>query len=144
MEVAVIRAGRDDDDAVDAARAERADQLLLATRVLVAAAGEDENPAVASAVLNGAVEGGHERVGDVLQHEADRRRLAVEAPQARRVDVAPVVKSLDRGFDARLHLGADTRLSVHDAGDGGQSDTGERSNVVHRRRLCALSLRWYR
>jgi hypothetical protein len=120
------------------------DQFLLATRVLVAAAGEDENPALAGAVLNGAVEGGHERVGDVLQHESDRRRLAVEAAQARRVDVTPVIKPLDCGFDARLHLGADTRLSVHDARDGGQSDTGEGRNIVHRRRLCALSLGWYR
>ena len=94
----MVGAGRDDDDAVDAARAQRADQLLLAAAVLVAAAGEDEHAALARAVLDGAVQRRHERVGDVLEHEADRRRLAVEAAQARRVDVAPVVEPLDRGL----------------------------------------------
>ena len=101
MEVAVVGSGRNDDDAVDAPRAQRADQLLFAATVLVAAAGEDENATLARAVLDCAVERGHERVGDVLEHEADRRRLAVEAAQARSVDVAPVVEPLDRCLDTR-------------------------------------------
>ena len=131
----MVGAGRDDDDAVDAARAQRADQFLLAAAVLVAAAGEDEDAALARAILDGAVQRRHERVGDVLEHEADRRRLAVEAAEARGVDVAAVVEPLDGGLDAGLHRRADARLPVDDARDGGEGDAGERRDVVHRRRL---------
>ena len=65
--------------------------------------------------------------------------VAVKPPEARGVDVAPVVQPLDRGLHTGLHGRADARLPVDDARDRGQRDARERGDVVHRwrlRRLC--------
>src|SRR5581483_10286253 len=69
VQIGVIPARRNDDDAVDATLAERSDQLALAHRVLVAAPGEDEHAALARSVLDRAMERRRERVRDVLEHE---------------------------------------------------------------------------
>ena len=68
-----------DDDPVDPAVAERADQLAFTVRILVAAPGEDEHAAFAGRVLDGAMKCGRERVRHVLEHESDRLRLAAES-----------------------------------------------------------------
>src|SRR5262245_46380557 len=52
VEVPVIVTRRDDDQAVDAPLVERSDQLAFAMRVLVTAAGEDENAAFPRGVLD--------------------------------------------------------------------------------------------
>src|SRR5690348_83382 len=85
-----------DYDPVDASLAEGADQLAFALGVLVAAAGEDEDAALARGVLDGAMERGRERVRDVLENEPDRLCLASKAAQRRGVYVAPVVELVDR------------------------------------------------
>ena len=70
VEVRVVVARRHDDDPVDAPVAKRADQLALAERVLVAAAGEHEHVAGARRVLDRSMERRRERV---------RRRLRARA-----------------------------------------------------------------
>ena len=52
VEIRVVMARRHDDDPVDAPVAKRADQLAFATRILVAAAGEDEHVPGASRILD--------------------------------------------------------------------------------------------
>ena len=52
MQIGVIMTRRDDDDPVDAPLAEGADQLALAIRILVAAAGEHEHATLAGGVLD--------------------------------------------------------------------------------------------
>src|SRR5207244_12001760 len=106
----------------DAPVPERADELALAARVLVAAAGEHEHVARTRGVLDRAMECRGERVGDVLQHEPDRLRLAAEPAEHRRVRIAPVVALLDRPRDPLLERRADSRLAVHAARNPLQAD----------------------
>src|SRR5690348_2878793 len=95
VEVAVIVACRDDNDAVDSTFTEGSDQLSFAIRVLVAAAGEDEDAAPACSVLDTPVQRRRERVRHVLEDESDRLRLPTEAAERRGVCVTPVVELLD-------------------------------------------------
>jgi len=74
-----------------------------------------------------------------LTAEVSRRLgngLEWAAAQARRVDVAPVVETVDRLLDAGLHHRADTGLAVHHPRDRGESHAGEGGDVVHRRGPC--------
>src|SRR5438105_3992719 len=79
IQIAVIVARGHDDDPVDAPLAEGADQLALAIRILVAAAGEHEHATLAGGVLDATMQRRRERVRDVLEDELDRLRLAAEA-----------------------------------------------------------------
>ena len=133
IEIRVVVARRNDDDPVDAPLAKRADQLPLAARILVAAAGEDEHVPRTRRILDRTVERGGERVGHVLEDEPDRLRLAPEPAQHRRVRVPPIVELLDRAADLCLERRADARLAVDDARDGLQGDACERRDVEHRR-----------
>src|SRR2546423_665760 len=132
IEIRVVVARRNDDDPVDAPVAKRADQLTLAARILVAAAGEDEHVPSTSRVFDRAMEGGGEWVRDVLEDEPDRLGLAAEAPEHRRVRVTAIVELRDRPLDLRLERRADPRLAVDDARDRLQAHPRERRDVEHR------------
>ena len=134
LEVAVVGASRHDEDAVDATRAERLDQLTFPPWILVAAPGQDEHSALPGAILDGPVEGGGERIGDVLQDETHGLGLPAEAAQERGVDVLAIVEPFDGGLDPRARRSADIRLAVHDPGDRLEPDARERRHVAHRRR----------
>jgi len=79
------------------------------------------------------VERGGERVGDVLQDEADRLGLAAEPPEHRRVRVTSIMELLYRAPDLRLERRADTRLAVDDTRDRLEAHARECGDIEHRR-----------
>ena len=84
-QVAVVVAGRDDQQRVD--RAEHAQhQRALARQVLLAGADQQRVPARVGDLLDGVRDRRVERVGEILDHEADG--AGAPAPQARRDLVA--------------------------------------------------------
>ena len=95
IEVGVVVAGGDDQQAVDAALAEEQHQLALALGILVGAARDQELPALARRLLDAARDRGVERVGDVLDHEPEHPE-ALAAPERARDVVAPEAELLDR------------------------------------------------
>ena len=97
-QVGVVLAGRDHQDRVDRAAQEAQDQLLLARRVLAAGAGQQQVALGVGELLDRAGELRVERVGDVLDHEAERAGAAVA--QAARQLVAGEAERLDRRGDA--------------------------------------------
>ena len=78
-EVAVIGAGGDDQQRVDAPAQQRRHELPLALGVLAGGGGDEEEAAVARGCLDRLGDGGVERVGDVLDHEPERRGGAAVA-----------------------------------------------------------------
>ena len=133
LQVAVVGRGGRDDEPVDAPRAERLGQLALALGPLVGAAGEGQHAALAGHVLDAAVHGGEERVGDVLEDQADARRQPIGPAQRAGGQVVAVAEQLDRLVDARRQVGADARPAVDDARDGGEAHAGQRRDLLHRR-----------
>ena len=138
VQIAVILAGRDDDETVHSPLPKGSDERAFAIGVLVAAAREDEDSSVARRILDRPVEGRRERVRNVLEHEADRLRLAAEPPEHRRIRVPAVVQLLDRPPHPGLELGTHSPLVVDDAGHRLQPDARERSDVHHRRAALRL------
>ena len=84
-DVAVVGAGGHDQQRVDAAPQQRADQLALALGVLERGGGDEQEPALARDGLDGLGDRRVERVGDVLDHEPERRGGAALAQRAREV-----------------------------------------------------------
>ena len=76
-QVAVVGAGGDDDEGVDAPGGERCREPAFSLGVFVGAAGQGDDVAGPGDVLDAAVNGGEERVADVLQDQADAARGAV-------------------------------------------------------------------
>ena len=93
-EVALVGRAGHDHEPVDAARGERLGELALALLVLVGGADEGEYAVRARDVLDAAVHGGEERVGDVLDDQADARRLPVRPAKRAGGHVAPVAEDL--------------------------------------------------
>ena len=79
MIAAVVRARRDDQQRVDPAAQQRTGQFALALGVLAGGGGDEEEAAVACGRLDGLGDRGVERVGDVLDDEAQRRGAAALA-----------------------------------------------------------------
>ena len=132
-EVSLIAAARHDQQPVDAARGERLGELALAGRLLVRGTGEREHAVAAGHVLDAAMDRREERVGDVLDDQADRRREPVVASQRARHQVAPVAEDLDRVLHAPRQVRADVVAAVDDARDRGEAHAGEVRDVLHRR-----------
>ena len=132
-EVAVILPGGDDDQAVDAPRAERERELALEVRALVRARREREDAPGARDVLDRAVHVREEGVGDVLEDEADARRHAIGAAQRAGRIVTPVPEHADRLVHAPGEVGIDRALAVDDARDRLDADIRERRDLTHRR-----------
>src|SRR5262245_18079328 len=95
-EEALTPGHRYDDQAVDAAGAERGDDLLFTTRIVVGAGHKDEVIALVRRVLHGAGQGGVEGVGDVVDNQPDRAGPWPLAAQVPGEIVALVAKLLDR------------------------------------------------
>src|SRR5206468_11911458 len=109
---------------VNAPFTERADQLALAFRILVATPRKNEDATLARGILDSAMKLRRERVRDVFEDQPDRLRLPAQTTQRRRVRVAPVVELRDCPPDPGLQLRADTRLGVDDARHGLQCNPG--------------------
>jgi hypothetical protein len=133
----VVGRGGGDDEAVDAPRAERLGQLALAFGALVGAAGEGQHPALARHLLHAAVHGGEERVGDVLEDQADAGRQPIGPAQRAGGQVVAVAEQLDRLVHPRGQVGAHARPAVHDARDRGQAHAREGRDLLHRRAPAA-------
>ena len=131
LEVALIATAGHDDQAVDAARRERLDELALALLVLVGRAGEGEGPVVASDVLDAPVDRREERVRDVAEDQAQAARLPVGAAQRAGRQVPPVAEDLDRVTDADGEILAHVP-AVDDARDGRDAHAGDARDVLHR------------
>ena len=113
LQVAVVVAGGDHDEAVHPPGTEREDELLLVLRVLGAGTVDQQCAVRAGHFLHGAAQRAVEGVGEVLQHEADGRGPAL-AQDARAV-VAAEPESLDGLLHAALGVRGDTGLAVHHA-----------------------------
>ena len=74
-----------------------------------------------------------ERVGDVLDDQADRRREPVGASQRARRQVAPVAEDLDRVLHAPRQVRPHVVAAVDDARDRGEAHAREARDVLHRR-----------
>ena len=139
-QVAVIVARRHDDEAVDAPAGERGYEEPLADRVLVDAAREHLDPACPGNVPDRPVEGGRERVRDVLEDQADRRAPTARATEAAGGEVGEVVELLDRPHHAAAQLGRHPRLPVDHARDRLEADAGQArrhpASSAARRRRC--------
>ena len=131
LEVAVVGAGRDDEERVDRAAQEAADELLLALGVLLAAARDDDVAAGVRGVLDRARDRRVEGVRDVLDHEPDRPGAAVA--EAACDVVAREAEAGDRRLDARRRVGVHARLAVHDARDRLETDARGARDVAHGR-----------
>ena len=107
QEVGVVGCSRHDDQAVDSAREQRVDQLAFALGVLVGAAGEGHHAARARDLLDAAMDGGEERVGDVLEDQADGARHAVGAAQRPGRVVVAVAEHRDRSLHLDGQIGRD-------------------------------------
>ena len=126
--------GRDDDQAVDAAREHGLDQLALALGVLVGAAGEGDHAARARATSSTprwmAEKNGFETSSKIRPSEADS---AVRAAQRAGGVVVAVAEHLDRALDLDGELRRDRRAAVDDARDRAEADARDRGDVLHRR-----------
>ena len=100
-EVALVVAGRRDDDAVGSPHREGTDEVTLALRVLVDAAREDQHAPLVRGVLQRPQQRCRERVGEVLEHGGDGGGLAVAAAQAAGGHVGSVVELRHRSLDLR-------------------------------------------
>ncbi len=100
QQVALVVAGGHDHKTVHPPRRQRRDQLPFAGLVFLQAPGEDEDAASQGVLLDGAVEQRIERVGDVLEDDADRGASTVRAPEAACRQVVLVVELLDGGSHA--------------------------------------------
>ena len=83
-EVRVVPADGGEDEAVDPAPQERLDGLALAGGIVVEARGEDRHVVRACHVLDGAMQGGGEGVGDVAHQEPECVGAAATAQVSRR------------------------------------------------------------
>ena len=131
-QVAMVGAGGDDDEGVDAPGGERCRELAFSLGVFVGAASQGDDVAGPGDVLDSAMNGGEEGVADVLQDEADAARRAVGAPQCAGDIVALVAEQPDRFQHTRQAVVADGRIAVERARHGGDADAGERRDLLHR------------
>ena len=131
-EVAVVGAGGDDQQRVDAAAQQRGHELPLALGVLAGGGGDEEEAAVARGRLDRLGDGGVERVGDVLDHEPERGGGAAVAQRGGEV-VALEAELGDRGGHALGGRGGDPGLGVDHARDRFQAHAGHVGDVTHGR-----------
>ena len=141
LQVGAVVHGARDDQAVDAARAERLGQLPLALGLLVGAADQREHAALAGRVLDPAVDGAEERIGHVLEDEADAGRLPIRAAQGARREVVPVAQQLDGVAHPVDEIGADAVPAVDHARDRAQAHAGDRRHLAHGRPAPRPALR---
>ena len=129
----VFVAGWDDDEPVDPS----ADQPLEdGVAAFTRAVGTPRHDGVAVGpgdVLETAVDGGEERVGDVEGDEADRRAARAVPAQVLGAMVGAVAESGDGGTDTIRHDVADSGLVVDDPRDRLHAHAGSGGHVAHRR-----------
>jgi hypothetical protein len=137
---ALVAAGGHRDQPVDPPRHQGQQQLPLPVGILVAAAGQHQGAVLPGDVLDDAVQPGGEGVGDVLQQQPDGGGLLVGAAQAAGGQVVAVAEQADGVEHAPGQLRGDPRLLVDDAGDGLETDTGQRGHIAHGRRSLATTV----
>lgn len=131
LQIAVVVVGRDHDQPVHAARAQRENQFLLAVRVLRAGTVDQQRAVGTGHLLDRAAQRAVEGVGEVLQDQPDACGAALaEHPGA---VVAAEAQRLDSLLDAPLGVRGDPRLAVDHAGDRLQTDSRTRRYVLHGR-----------
>ena len=130
-QVRVIEAGRHHDESVDAPRDQGTGDLTLLDRVLVETGGHDREPAFGRGIVDGAMDRAEERIGHVLEHEAEHPWAASSSSQARGGQVGPVVQ-LPRGtLDPLGPFVRYPSLAVDDARDRLDADPRERRDITH-------------
>ena len=138
LQIAVVVTGRDHDQPVHPAGAQRQHQLLLAVRVLGAGAVDQQRAVGAGHLLHRAAQRAVEGVGEILQDQADAGRTALA--QHPRAVVAAEAERLDRLLDAALGVRGDARLAVHHPGDRLQAHSGAGGDVLHGRPVAVAGL----
>jgi hypothetical protein len=114
-EVTLVAGAGHDHQAVDSARGERLGQFALARLVFVGGPDEGQDAVGARDVFDAAMHRSEERVGDILDDQADAGRLAVRAPQRAGGDVAPVAEQPHGLVDALGQLGTHLAGAVEHA-----------------------------
>ena len=129
-QVRMIEAGRHHDESVDAPCDQGTGDLTLLDRVLVEASGHDREPAFGRGIVDGAMHRAEERIGHVLEHEAEHPRAASSSSQARGGQVGPVVQ-LPRGtLDPLGQFFRYPDLAIDDAGDRLDADPRECRDIT--------------
>ena len=128
----VAARGRDQQP-VDAAGDERGREVALALVVVVRAARERQEAALARAVLDAAVDQREERVRDVLDDDPDAGRDPPGAAQRARRLVALIAEQLDRVAHLRREILPHRGVPVDRPRDRRETHAGQRSDVLHRR-----------
>ena len=131
-QVAVVVAGGHHEQAVHPALAQRPDQVALARRVLVGAAGDHEEVVRTGDLLHAAGDLGVEGVGDVLDDQAE---AAGAFPAAERTGdvVAAEAERRDGGVDLLGRVRPYPHLAVDDTRDGLQAHAGLPGDITHGR-----------
>ena len=130
FEVVVVARGGDEQQGVDTAAQQRLHELALALGVLLARRRDQQVAALASGRLDRLRDRRVERVGDVLDDEAERGGGAALAQRAREV-VALEAELVDRVAHPRGGRHGDAGLLVDDAGDRLQAHAGPHGDVAH-------------
>ena len=133
VEVRLAVRCRRDDERVRPPGDERPDQLLLARRVLVDAAGDDQHALLAGGVLEGAQHGRRERVADVLEDRRDRLGPPARPAQAAGREVRAVVELAHRPLHRLRGRRGDATLAVEHPRRGLRADAGETGDVAQGR-----------
>ena len=144
QQVGAVAHGAGDDQPVDAARAERRRELALALGLLVGAADQREDPALAGDLLHAPVHRAEERVRHVFEDQPDAGRLAVRAAQRAGREVVPVAQQLDRVAHAHDEVLAHPGAAVDHARHGAQAHAGDRRHLAHGRAPGAPGLHGHR
>lgn len=134
LQITVVVTGRDDHETVHAPGAQRQHQFLLALGVLGAGAVDEQGAVGSGHLLHRAAEGAVERVGEVLQDQADAGGTALA--QDTRAVVAAEAEGLDGLPHPVLRLGCDPRFAVDHPGDRLEPDAGPRGHVLHGRTVA--------
>ena len=132
-QVALVRGRRRDDQPVDAAGDELADERALTLWVLVDASRDDRHAARSGGILDRPGDGRRIGVGEILEDQPDGSGFAVTPTKAAGSQVGAVVELLDRALHPGKEIGGDCRLGIDDPRDGLQADTGQRRDVAHGR-----------
>ena len=123
------------DHPVDATRLEEPDVRRIELGLVLRVHQQHRVARLAQHRLRARGDGRDERVGDVADHVADRKRRA--ATQALGQEIRLVLELVDRVEHALAHVGADVRVPRQDARNGGDRDVGEIRHLAHARPLAA-------
>jgi hypothetical protein len=127
----VIVSRRHDDQPLDPPSDQPFNNFAFPVRVVGAAARKHIATVISGHVLHGTLNGGQERVRDIVEKKTDCERPSITPPKVRGSQVGPVTKLVDRPAHLCSESIRDRRVIIDDAGNGSEAHTGERCDIAH-------------